>query len=81
MFARGYCLEACNGVFGPVVDGVRVGLENADVIPHFFRYLEQIESSMDVSRDAEVGALDRDQAEEVACECRGISKLGALGEG
>ena len=60
VFALGDCLEPSNGVFGPVIDDVRVGLEDADSVADLFCDFEQLEGCVDIGGDAEVGALDGD---------------------
>ena len=58
-----------------------MGLENANVVANFFCDTKQIVGRMDIGGDAEVGALYRDQAEEVGGERGRIRLFGAGGEG
>ena len=66
MLAFCYCLETRDCIFGPIVYNVRVSLEDTDMVADLFCDFEQLESRMDIGGDTKIGALDGDQAEEVA---------------
>lgn len=60
-----YFLQPCDRFLGPIVYDISVGFENADMVANLLCDTQQVIGRVDIGRDAEVGALYRDQAEEV----------------
>ena len=58
-------LQASDRAVGKIADDVRVCLQHADVLAYFFGEAQELVGGFDVGGDAEVGALDGNEMQEV----------------
>jgi hypothetical protein len=65
LFAARQLVQAADGLVVEVGDDVCVGLEDANVIADIFGEGQQFVCGGDVGGDAQVGALEVDEAEEI----------------
>jgi hypothetical protein len=65
LFAARQLVQAADGLVVEVGDDVGVRLEDANVIAHIFGEGQQFVCGGDVGGDAQVGALEVDEAEEI----------------
>lgn len=63
--ALGNLTQSLCGPVRPVGDDVAVCLKEADGVAHILGNLQQLSRRLDVSREAEVCLLDRDQAQQI----------------
>ena len=80
LLASRYFIQAFDSPLGEIVDDIRMRFQDAYVIAHLLCQPQQGRGGVYVCRDAERGALDGDQVEQVACQRRGIGQVGTNGE-
>lgn len=66
VLSAGDVAQGLGGALGPVGDDVAVRLEQADGVTHVFGQLDQIGRGLDVGRQAQVGALDGHELQQIS---------------
>jgi hypothetical protein len=74
----GYLNEPSNGFLAKIVHDVGVSLQDTDMVSHLFRNAQQFGGGLDIGGDAEVGAFEVNEPEQISGQRAQVGLFGAF---